>query len=167
MANAMVSLATITLGTTTSSVTFSNIPTTYKDLRLVAEASTTADGVTFDIRFNGDTGSNYFWVEMTGRNNGVSSSADNQTTLRPFGNTFGTVPFQVSMDLFDYSSTDKQKTSLICASSYDTSLSSYLVKRFGGRWANTSSVTSINLTSQYNSRSFAAGSIFSLYGIVS
>ena len=51
-------LATVTLGTAASSVTFSSIPATYRDLILVVNATTSADGIP-SLRFNGDSGNNY------------------------------------------------------------------------------------------------------------
>jgi len=155
----------ITLAAASGSVTFSNIPQNYGDLVLVADASTTASGVTLDIRFNGDTGSNYSAVELIGRSNGVASAAGTDVYFRPLGNTFGTTPFQTIMQVMDYSATDKHKTALFRPSSFDTSLGSYLLKAQAGRWASTSAVTSITLTSLFNSREFAIGSTFSLYGI--
>lgn len=159
-------IASVTLSASASEVVFSGLPQTFRDLILVVEASTTASGVTLDIRFNGDTGSNYSAVEMGGRNNGTYSSAGTDVYFRVLGNTFGTLPFQTTMQIMDYSQTDKQKTALIRSSSYDTSLSSYLVKAVAGRWGSTSAVTSISLASLFNSRSFAAGSTFNLYGVI-
>jgi hypothetical protein len=160
-----VALATTTLGSAASSVTFSSIPATYKDLILVVEASTTASGVSLDIRFNADTGSNYSSVEMMGRNNGTTTNAASDAYFRIFGNTFGTTPFQATMQIMDYSQTNKHKMALVRNSSYDTSLSSYLLKAYTGRWGSTSAVTSVSVESLFNSRSFAAGSTFSLYGL--
>jgi hypothetical protein len=54
-------LANLTLGTAASSITFSNIPATYRDLILItsARSSTTATGVdAIFLRYNSDTGSN-------------------------------------------------------------------------------------------------------------
>jgi hypothetical protein len=160
-----VALSTITLTGTDSEIVFSSIPGTYRDLVLVVEAATTESGVTLDIRFNGDTGSNYSSVEMTGRNNGTVSGGGSDVHIRVFGNTFGTTTFQSTMHIMDYAQTNKHKPVLVRNSSFDTSLSSYLVKAFAGRWGNTSAVTSISLASLFNSRSFAAGSRFSLYGV--
>jgi hypothetical protein len=163
--NTYTAIETITLTAATSQVSFYDLPQTYRDLILVVEASTTETGVTFDIQLNGDTGSNYTAVEMGGRNNGTYSATNSDAFFRILGNTFNTTPFQTTMQLMDYSATDKHKTALVRASSYDASLSSYLVKAYAARWANTSAVTSISLYSLYNSRSFAIGSTFSIYGI--
>lgn len=156
----------VTLATASPQVLFSSIPQSFRDLILVIEASTTESGVTLDIRFNGDAGTNYTAVEMGGRANGAYSGAGTSEFFRVLGNTFGTAPFQCTMQIMDYSQIDKHKTVLARAASNDTSLSSTLVKGFAGRWPNTIGVNTISVASLFNSRNFASGSRFSLYGIV-
>lgn len=163
--NTYTPIASVTLSATASEVVFSGLPQTFRDLILVVEAATTESGVTLDLRFNGDVSSNYFGVEMGGRNNGTYSGAGADVYFRIFGNTFGTLPFQSTVQIMDYSQSNKHKTTLIRASSFDTSLNSYLVKAIAGRWGSTSAVTSLSLASLFNSRSFAAGSTFTLFGI--
>ncbi len=163
--NTYTSLATITLTSADSEVVFSSIPATYRDLILVVEASTTASGVTLDLRFNSDTGSNYSQVAMVGRNNGASAEVGTGTAITILGNTFGTTPFQSIIQIQDVN-VAKHKSVLARASSYDTSLSSYLVKAVSGRWASTATITTISVSSLFNSRSFEVGSTFSLYGVI-
>lgn len=53
-------IATTTLSSTTSSIDFTSIPTSYTDLKLVFTGlASTVNGVPWGLRFNGDTGSNY------------------------------------------------------------------------------------------------------------
>lgn len=166
LTDAMVALYSTTLAAATTQVSITGIPSTgYKDLVLVMEASTTADGVTVDIQFNNDAGVTYAWSDMGARNNGTFSGFDSQNQFRIFGNTFGTVPCQITMSVLDFNATDKHKSTLVSGGSYDTALSSYIVKRHTGRWYNVNPVSSIQISSYYNSRSFAIGSKFSLYGI--
>jgi hypothetical protein len=60
-------LATVTLASTASSVTFSSIPATYRDLVVVHNNfGTVNNDANSNFRFNGDSGSNYsrvyaFW----------------------------------------------------------------------------------------------------------
>jgi hypothetical protein len=49
-------LATVTLGTTAASVTFSSIPATYRDLIFVLSGLGGSANIT--LRYNGDSGSN-------------------------------------------------------------------------------------------------------------
>lgn len=162
MAAAMTALANLTLGSAASTVTFSSIPATYRDLRIVVNAATSAEGNIF-IQVNGDTGSNYSQVNMrgfatssTGSSSGTSTriysnySTGLQTSSRAI-NTY---------DIMDYAQTDKHKTMLIRANHSDE------VDAIAGRWASTSAISSVTLTAN-DATTFTSGSSFALFGIVS
>jgi hypothetical protein len=151
-------LATVTLGSTGTSITFSNIPGTYRDLVLISNITrATADGV-IQIQLNGDTGSNYSRVWMLGTGSGSGSSGtstDAAYRMLSYSTRLSTVISQ----LFDYSATDKHKTML-----WRGNDSGAEVNAMAGRWANTAAVTSLRVYS--DAGNFASGSTFSLYGIV-
>jgi hypothetical protein len=159
MASAQVALATITLGSAASTVTFSSIPATYRDLRLVIQASSPADTADIVARFNGDSGANYSLVQMYGNGSTATSSASSGQTELYFG-YYNTTQGMVQLTVFDYSQTDKQKSALS-----RSDLPGALVFARAGRWASTSAITSMLIYPTYGQ--FAAGSTFSLYGIVS
>jgi hypothetical protein len=71
-------LATVTLGSSASSVTFSSIPGTYRDLILIFDG--TGSGTTGNLRmtFNGSTLSNFTDVRMYNFNN---SSGDRKSVV--------------------------------------------------------------------------------------
>ena len=148
-------LANITLGSTASSVTFSSISGSYRDLVLVISGSSSAlRGVA--LSFNGDTAGNYNYVYMSGDGSSTySGSAANQTPQN-IGVT-GTVIGIITLNVMDYSQTDKHKTWLS-----RSNVSNSEVEARAGRWASTSAITSLVATS---SGSFAAGSTFALYGV--
>jgi hypothetical protein len=149
-----VSLATTTLGNSTSSVTFSSIPATYKDLVLVV-AGTASTQTGFLIKFNGDnTESNYFRVLMLGNGSTTSSSTGNNSV---FGSVY-TVQSSNITSIMDYSATDKHKTLLLRSNS-----ASDFTYATAGRWANTAAITSINLSC--SGATFSIGTTFSLYGV--
>ena len=152
-----VALATTTLGASASSVTFSSIPASYRDLVLVADGTTAASDGYVVLQFNGDTGSNYSNVFMTGFGSTTESIASTNTSIRRalMGNSQSNIIWQ----LLDYSATDKHKTVL----SRSGSNGSTNVAAAAGRWANTAAVTSIAISSE--SSTFSSGSTFSLYGI--
>lgn len=160
MANAMVALATTTLGSSASTVTFGSIPATYRDLRLVIDLTPTA--ATYDIlgRFNGDTASNYAYNEAGG--NGSVTYAGNNTSVS--GNILGYLTTAsktvIEFSVMDYSATDKHKSSLIRQSTAGEA-----VAMRATRWANTAAVTSLAVVA--TTSSFASGTTLSLYGIVS
>jgi hypothetical protein len=155
-------LATVTLGSTTSSVTFSSIPATYRDLILVLSGRTSSGGAMgVGMRFNSDTGSNYANVYMLGDGTSASSSfgsSDNRMDIGFFSGTQGDSTSQI----MDYMATDKHKTTL---NRYNITPTGTVGRAF--RWANTAAVTSINVyNASANGEVFAIGSTFNLYGVI-
>jgi len=154
-----VPLATVTLGGTASSVTFSSIPATYRDLVVVgAGFASTAAGVT--ARFNGDTGANYNQVVMAGDGGSAFSSSSANTTSTQFGRFDNTTLANFVTQVMDYSATDKHKSYL---SRYNSS--AVLTAALAGRYASTSAITSLLLFPE--SGTFSTGATFNLYGIAS
>jgi hypothetical protein len=153
-------LATITLASTASSVTFGSIPTTYRDLVVVFSFKATA-ATEPRIRFNGDTGSNYSFVQLGG--NGSSTLSNTGTTTGGWitpNSALSTSNFDTTIiQIMDSSATDKQKTYLSRFSP-----DANYVNALAVRWANTSAITSINAYTTSNA--FAIGSTFSLYGVI-
>lgn len=162
MASAMVALATTTLGSTASSVTFGSIPATYRDLRLVVDVINTSSSNQTNIQLNADTGANYYRVIMASQAaTGATTTAASGTSIVCMGwsapeNTVRTI---MTADFLDASATDKHKH-LLLRSAHTNEVDSV-----AARWASTSAITSIKLYP--DSSTFAAGSTFSLYGIVS
>lgn len=150
-----VALATITLTSTTSSVTFSSIPNTFRDLVLIVNStsSTGAEGYSF-LRFNNDSGANYGRVEMVG--SAASSSSGIFSNLIPI--TYRGTPTNQVIQIMDYAQTNKHKTVI-----YRNNQSDSVVVAGAGRWANTAAITTVAAVSF--SLAFASGSTLSLYGI--
>lgn len=148
-------LATITLGTATSSITFASIPATYRDLVITA---TVAAGFDARIRLNGDTGANYSRCSFVGNGNetlSVGGTGDTSLLLsRP--------DYLGMSQIMDYSATDKHKSALGRDSNAQTDT---VVDVRAHRWLNTAAITSIVVFG--NGGNLAAGSTFNLYGIVS
>jgi hypothetical protein len=152
-AAAMIALATASV-TSDASVTFSSIPATYRDLILVYGGVTSVVG-NLGIRLNGDSGNNYHHVRMYAVSGGAGS--DNYVgTLAESGNTL-TTPTVVTINIMDYSASDRQTTILARSSAGGNSVFAH-----ANRWTNTSAVTSIQVLS-YGGAAFT-GTI-SLYGI--
>jgi len=159
-------LATITLSSAESSVTFSSIPQTYRDL-IVSVAGTGTANAAYYLRVNGDSGSNYNTVGMKARSSGPESYADaTQAQVYVVGNGWGTGGwFNSQIQLLDYSATDKHKSMLIRNGNYDNSYASPTVVGVAARWANNSAISSIYFST--NTSTFAVGTTFSLFGIAS
>ncbi len=149
-----IALATTTLSSTVSTVTFSSIPNTYRDLVLVVGGQTSS-GSGANIQFNNDTGSNYSIQFMFGTGTTKQGERyDAQTSI-------GIGAFQPKgvniHHIMDYSATDKHKTVLVRR---DTD--SYTVVGVG-RWASINAISSI----KFNATNMTSGTTLSLYGIVS
>ena len=151
-------LATVTLASTATSITFSSIPATYRDLVLVTNGKATATA-SLRIRVNSDTGNNYFWVRMIGEAAGAFSDSSSPANFLDGGNPSTTEGYMSITQFMDYSATDKHKTTLHRISFPNNTH----VLANGGRWLNTAAITSIQV---YNP-TFAVGFTASLYGIVS
>ena len=148
-----VALATASV-TADASVTFSSIPASYRDLVLVYGGSASATG-NLSIRLNGDTGSNYTHVRMYAVSGGYGS--DSYTGSRAENGSTSTGQGVVTINIMDYSATDKHKTILSRLNWAGTNLFAH-----ANRWANTSAVTSIEV---YNGDTGNLTGTLSLYGI--
>ena len=150
-----------TLTSSASSVTFSSITQDYRDLVLVCGDIRSSTGGTFQFQLNGDTGSNYYWIYMSGNGTSTSSVAAGPQSriVLSGGGMDNTGPLMSIAQIMDYSATDKH-TSCLIRSGNNTN---YAVSAYAGRWANTSAVTSITIFGG----SFNSGSTFYLYGIAS
>ena len=151
-------LATVTLGSSASSVTFSSIPATYRDLILVTDIIPTSTLNRIRLRFNGDTGSNFSWVNAGGNGSATFSSSETTDHIL-IGFLGGGFRSMITTQVMDYSATDKHTAVL----SRDSTAGEGVQMR-AGRWANTAAVTSVNLTTEASS--FASGTTLSLYGVI-
>lgn len=152
MTTAWVPLATTTLSSSASSVTFGSISGSYRDLVLVIQGGSNFSGdISFEVYPNGDT-ANGSMVSMQGD----GSSASSFSTSRIFF-TMNNANGMNILQFMDYSATDKHKTILI----RDTTTAT--TRATAGRWASTSAITSIELEDA-TGQTFDAGTTFSLYG---
>ncbi len=164
--NSYESIATVTLGSAQSTVTFSSIPSTYKHLQIRCISKNTSADYTIRAQFNGDTGSNYSQHGLTGNGSSTSVYATAPDTNVPFGVSAGTATsvFNAAViDILDASSTTKYKTTRALFG-WDAN-GSGSVGLLSGSWRSTSAITSIVLSSFTGN--FAQHSTYALYGIKS
>jgi hypothetical protein len=152
-------LANITLGSSSSSVTFSSIPATYRDLVLILRGSFTATSGAAGFRLNGDSGSNYPSVFMRGNGSNAASATANES-YGPIWYAGDPSTGMAIVSFMDYSATDKHKTAL----TRDTNNNSHTAA-YATRWANTAAVNSIQVLA--TATTWVAGTTFALYGIAS
>jgi hypothetical protein len=163
--NTYTPLATITLTGTDSEVVFASIPTTYRDLILVVTSAAGSPGNpggtqrNLLMRFNSDGSSVYNRVIMGGDGTTARATSDVQPwfALDWYGTTNSTTHDHI-VQIMDYAQTDKHKT--ILARVRSTSATEALVSR----WGSTAAVNTISVF--YDSNTLAAGSTFSLYGVI-
>ncbi len=153
-----IALANITLSSSASSVTFSNIPNTYRDLVLILSLpSITANGYPW-LRFNSDSGANYNRVTMQGDGSSTGSFAQTGNTELYLPYDFVRNNINGIVQIMDYSATDKHKTVLTRMN--DAGLRTSAT---ASRWASTSAITTILVDAL--SADYPSGSTFALYGI--
>jgi hypothetical protein len=156
--NTYTPIASVTLSATASEVVFSGLPQTFRDLILVTDSIHSTTGVAVNCRFNGDAGSNYSFVFMRG-NGSAATSSSGTTTAMNATDTFTTRGYTGTLQIFDYSQTNKHKTALLRKGGAFED-----VQAWAQRWANTSAINSISLTT--GSGTFASGSSFTLFGVI-
>jgi hypothetical protein len=155
-------IATTTLGSAAANITFSTIPATYTDLRIVLVGTTTVADAIF-LRYNGDTGTNYSRTVLQGDGTTAASSRQTGENLIYLTRTNldTTLPQLFEIDIFSYAGATN-KTCLV-ASSQDKN-GSGLVVREVGLWRNTSAINEVSLNSF--SSTFKVGTTATLYGIL-
>ena len=156
-------IATTTLASSASSVTFSSIDQSYGDLVLVLEFEHDTTNTTATVQFNNDTGNNYTYVYMFGDGSDGSGNSSGSFFFLPQFNSKSNEPVLAVLQIMDYSATDKHKTILNREGSTRDFNNNRQTSAFAGRYASTSGITSIQI--DMRSGNLNSGSTFSLYGI--
>jgi hypothetical protein len=157
-------IATTTLGSNQTSVTISSIPATYTDLVLIINAKN--DTLTnTEIRFNGDSTSNYSNTALSGNGSSASSSRESNNTSISIDNvaymTTGDFSYSNIIQIFNYANTTTFKTLLARANSAANGVDAIV-----GLWRKTpEAITSLTILTTTGTRNFITGSTFTLYGI--
>jgi hypothetical protein len=165
MSQTRIPIATTTLGSAATSVTFSSISGSYTDLVLIMQIASNSSNTLF-ARFNGDSATNYSTTRLSGTgSSAVSDRESNSSTmaisnygypLSTLGNT--THIFQV----FNYSNATTYKTGMCRANSASNGVDATV-----NLWRSTSAITSVGISTNGfgGTSSLLTGSTFTLYGI--
>ena len=156
-------IATTTLTAGTATVTFSSIPATYTDVVAVVHAISDGTFANFNVRVNGDTGSNYSRTRLSG--NGTSATSARATSQTSFfladvsgisntGRSFYIVNFMNYANTTTYKSV-LNRTNTVNGNAGDG------VELHAQLWRSTSAINEISFLVS----DFASGSTFTLYGI--
>lgn len=154
-------IATTTLGSAQSSVTFSSISGSYTDLILITSTVGSATSGLIKVRFNGDTGSNYSYTRVYGY--GTSSTGSDRSSnstsmeINDPGNYFNTQITAIAQ-IQNYSNSTTNKTMLARSGDQGNAIIAY-----ANLWRSTSAITSITIFTPSNN--FNSGSTFTLYGV--
>ena len=160
------------LGTAAANITFSSIPSTYKDLVLrvsARDAAAAVDTTLFLVAYNTDTTfslNSFTRIYAAGTtaysdNGTASGNISYQAGANATANTFG------SSEIYIPSYTAAQNKPISNFSVAETnSATTARVAGFAGLWRNTAAITTITIT-PFSGGNFATGSSFYLYGIKS
>ena len=164
MATTYEKIASTTLTGNQTDITFSSIPSTYTDLKFVVFGvpNPSAGSIVSQLRFNGDSATNYSLTEVYG--NGSAEGSTRKTSankLAPEG-FVTTMPLLFSVDIFSYA-----------GSTFKTCLMVNSTDRNGagitdcavGLYRSTSAINSITFLSAA-SNDLTTGTTATLYGIL-
>ena len=165
MANTYTLIEAKTIGTAVASVTFTSIPQTYTDLKVVVSARNSAGTTGVQIAFN-NSATGYTGIRLYGDGSGVTSDApslsyisntmgvDSGYTANTFGNGEIYIP--------NYTSSNNKSVSVDGVTENNATQAYSMLT--AGLWANSGAITSIKITAEA-SGNFVINSTFYLYGI--
>jgi hypothetical protein len=162
MATTYEKIATTTLGSTQSSITFSSISSSYTDLRLALVAKCSAGAANMFLTFNNDSSALYSGTYIYG--DGSSATSQRITGDTSFQITYSqgvpsSQPAFYEFDIFSYAGSTF-KTALV-GCSVDTN-GAGSTQRSVHLYRSTSAINKLDLTMS----SFAVGTTATLYGIL-
>lgn len=169
MASSRRLIASQTLGSSAASVTFSSIPSTYKDLVLKVSARHTSPATfsTINVTFNGNT-SNIYSLTMF-RGNGSTVDSQNSSNTNPLAigtginaaastaNTFNNLEIYIP----SYTASQNKPVSSVAVAETNDTLA--YIRADAHLFRSTSAISTILIDA--NSFNFVSGSTFQLYGL--
>ena len=160
MATTYEPIATLTFNGTTSTGTFSSIPATFTDLRLVWTGITATAGQNVPVRLNGDTGTNYSRTAIRG--SGTAATSYRSTSIDRFFwvSADTTIPVLGIMDIFNYAGSTFK--TVLTEEATDLNGSGTIIRQCG-LWRDTSAITSITV---YGFSGYNLTGTATLYGIL-
>jgi hypothetical protein len=153
-------IATANASGSSSTLSFTAIPSTYTDLVIKLSSRTNASNLTeaINVYFNSDTAANYSYIRLLGSGSGASSDTGgvftngNTTTSNTFGNLEIYIP--------NYTASTKKSMSVDIVT--ETNATTIYAALVAGLWTGTAAITRIDLTI---SGTFLTNSNAYLYGV--
>ena len=167
MTSTEVALATTTLSSAASSITFSSIPGTYTDLRLVIVTKGSGSLPAARMRVNSSSSSVYSYRTIQGQGSSIESTRDGGLDHVPFATSFYKTEWQmITMDIFNYTAAINRTMLFRAAQDQNGSGSSGAIVAL---FADTTAVTSLLLYANWSfdpTATFDTGTTATLYGIL-
>lgn len=157
-----------TLGTTATSIEFTNIPQNGTDLLVLISTRLSTAALNGRIRFNSDSGTNYSYRVLYGTSSSVASQNFSSQTGIFYGilgggtntaNSFSTASIYIP----NYTLSQNKNTSSEGVSETNDGGAAYQ-QTSAGLWSNTAAITTITLSVE-STATYAANTIASLYRI--
>ena len=165
MATTYEKIATTTLSSSSSLITFSSIPATYTDLRVIVNyLSVGTTNLALRINSNANVGGIYSDTYLRGIGTAAQSGRDTSVTLFDFLGYYGastTVPAFDTIDIFSYAGSTYK--TLLWTEANDLNGTGQVYSAVG-LWQSTAAITDLYLRAANSN--FAAGTTATLYGIL-
>lgn len=156
-------IATTTLSTSATNITFSSIPSTYTDLRLIWVGKLTAGGAGLRMNLNNNSSNIFSYTQLRGNGTTAASERSVNNSQALINYNLGSEPSFVTVDFFSYANTNIYKTMLTTAS--EDFNGSGTVIRTVNLFRNTSAISTISIATLFGDN-FVAGTTATLYGIL-
>jgi hypothetical protein len=158
---AMFPIAMANVGnTSTSTITFSSIPQTYKHLQIRMSYNNLTGLDNMKMQLNGATNSTYFHG-LSGDGSSASAASGTNNIISYQAGRSDTIQYVNILDILDYTSTTKNKT-IRTLGGVDNN-GSGIVYLISNLYSTTSAISSIALS--FVSYNFTPGTVIGLYGI--
>jgi hypothetical protein len=156
-------IATTTVSGNVGSITFSSVPATYTDIRVVFSGR--GDNYMM-LRFNSDASTNYSYTVLQGDGGtNTSSRGTNQTEMLTSAAGLGlgsAQPVLCTMDIFAYAGSTFKTVLSTGTEAYSAG---GFQNRSTGVWRSTAAITTIQLYAGGAGQSFNNGAVATIYGI--
>lgn len=152
------SIATTTLGSAQTSVTFSSIPQTYTDLVFVLNTNGTSAGSEPNIYINNDSNANYNRTYLFGNGSSANAGRNTGITAAVVGSSGSANDFTIT-HFNNYSNTSVYKTVLASGGGVSNELKFQVTM-----WLSTTAITSLVVRAG-TGVNFNSGTTMTLYGI--
>lgn len=171
MAKSIALIQTQTLTSTATSVTFSNIPQNYTDLKIVVSARNAYSGggaANCYLTFNGN-GANYSGKYMTGTGASATSAGNTGGTsviyVGAIENNSWTASTFGNLEVYIPNYTSSNNKSISWDSVTENNATTAYAQLGTGLWSNSAAITSITFTPESATGDWVSGCTFTLYGI--